>query len=125
MMHKYLNNTLNLVCENENDRFSALETYGNGELSSSIGLVALDELYYAGFIDSPNNNYLYSSDSYWTMTPAYFSNGNAYNFVVNKNKIDQQIVSKESGIRPVIIIKGNTNIINGEGRADNPYILND
>lgn len=57
------------------------------------------------------------------MSPAYFLNGNAYNFVVNKNNITQLNVSKESGIRPVITLKGNIDVLEGNGSIDNPYVI--
>ena len=122
-MNRYLNNSYSLICEYENDRFSVLEMYGNGELSNSIGLITLDELFYTGFLKDPKNNYLYTNDLYWTMSPAYFLNGNAYNFVVNKNNITQLNVSKESGIRPVITLKGNIDVLEGNGSIDNPYVI--
>lgn len=122
-MNRHLNNSYSLICEYENDRFSVLEMYGNGELSNSIGLITLDELFYTGFLKDPKNNYLYTNDSYWTMSPAYFLNGNAYNFVVNKNNITQLNVSKESGIRPVITLKGNIDVLEGNGSIDNPYVI--
>lgn len=123
LFDKYINNNINLVCENENDRFSVILGYGNGELSNSIGLISIDELYYAGFFDKNTDNYLYSNESYWTMSPAYFYKGNAYNFVVNKNKVSQNIVSKESGIRPVIILKGETQVLSGDGSIGSPYVI--
>ena len=122
-MNRYLSNSYSLICECENDRFSVLEMYGNGELSNSIGLITLDELFYTGFLIDSKNSYLYTNDSYWTMSPAYFLNGNAYNFVVNKNNVTQFNVSKESGIRPVITLKGNIDVLGGNGSIDNPYVI--
>ena len=57
------------------------------------------------------------------MTPAYFYNSNAYNFVVNKNTLSQVKVNGESGIRPVVTVKGNMVIESGEGTIESPYIL--
>lgn len=123
MMDKYINNKINLVCENEIDRFSVLEGYGNGELSHSVGLISLDELYYSGYFDSPSNNYLQLKEPYWTMSPAYFYAGNAYNFVVSNNKVVPFNVSGESGLRPVVTFKGTSEVLDGNGSVDSPYVL--
>ena len=98
---------------------------GNNELINSIGLISVEELYYAGYINNGSNanHYLYSVYPYWTMTPAYFYNANAYNFVVNKNNLSQVKVNGESGIRPVVTVKGNLIISSGEGSVESPYIL--
>lgn len=126
MMNKYYNTGLiNLDCDNVNDRFSVNNEIGNNELINSIGLISVEELYYSGYLSNYNNSnhYLYSVYPYWTMTPAYFYNSNAYNFVVNKNTLSQVKVNGESGIRPVVTVKGNMVIESGEGTIESPYIL--
>ena len=126
MMNKYYNTGLvNLDCENVNDRFSVKSNIGNNALSNSIGLISVEELYYAGFVNLKDNtnNYLYSIYPYWTMTPAYYNDANAYNFIVNKGNLDQISVSFESAIRPVITFKGSLKVSNGDGSFENPYIL--
>ena len=126
MMNKYYNTGLiNLNCENINDRFSVSDVFGNNELSNSIGLISVEELYYAGFnnMKDNKNNYLYSIYPYWTMTPAYYNKGNAYNFIVNKNNLGQVNVSLDSAIRPVIVLKGDLVINAGDGSMENPYTL--
>ena len=126
MMNKYYNTGLiNLDCDNVNDRFSVNNDIGNNELVNSIGLISVEELYYSGYLNSNNNgsHFLYSVYPYWTMTPAYFYNSNAYNFVVNKNILTQVKVNGESGIRPVVTVKGNVVISSGEGSVESPYIL--
>lgn len=126
MMNKYYNTGLiNLDCENLNDRFSVKNDSGNNELSNSIGLISVEELYYAGFINTKDNtsNYLYSIYPYWTMTPAYYNKGIAYNFIVNKNNLGQANVSSDSAIRPVITLKGGLKVSDGDGSMENPYVL--
>ena len=126
LMNKYYNTGLiNLDCDNVNDRYSVNSVMGNNELINSIGLISVEELYYAGYINNGSNanHYLYSVYPYWTMTPAYFYNANAYNFVVNKNNLSQVKVNGESGIRPVVTVKGNLIISSGEGSVESPYIL--
>lgn len=126
LMNKYYNTGLiNLDCVNINDRFSVKSNFGNNELSNSIGLITVEELYYAGFINMKDNknNYLYSIYPYWTMTPAYYNKGNAYNFIVNKNNLGQINVSQDSAIRPVISLKGELKVSSGDGSMENPYTL--
>lgn len=125
-MNKYYNTGLvNLDCENINDRFSVRSDFGNNELTNSIGLISVEELYYAGFINLKDNrnHYLYSIYPYWTMTPAYYNKGIAYNFIVNKNVLGQVNVSLDSGIRPVITLRGELKIDSGDGSIENPFTL--
>lgn len=125
MMNNYLNNKVSYDCPNKNDRFSVNSENGNNMLSNSIGLITLEELFYAGYLNNKDNssNYLYSLYPYWTMTSAYFSGSNAYNFIVDKGKINTKDVSHSAYVRPVITLKSTTTIIKGDGSLDNPYVL--
>lgn len=126
LMNKYYNTGLiSLDCKNVKDRFSVNSSLGNYELSNSIGLITVDELYYAGYIAGKDNsnNYLYSVYPYWTMTPAYYNNGNAYNFIVNKNNLSQAVVNSDNAIRPVITLKGSVEVTSGDGSLESPYTL--
>ena len=126
MMNKYYNNgIINFDCENLNDRFSVSNLYGNAKLSNSVSLISVEELYYSGYtFDKDNtNHYLYSIYPYWTMTPAYFNKGNAYNYVVNNNKLIQDNVSMDYAIRPVITVKGDLKVVSGDGSGMLPYLL--
>ena len=120
-------NTKNISydCDNLLDRFSVNNIYGNNELTNSVGLITLEELYYAGYRVNQNNsdNFLYSSIPYWTMTSAYFYNNNAYNFIVNKGDVSVDIVNRKHGVRPVITIKDDSVVLFGDGSANNPYAL--
>ena len=57
------------------------------------------------------------------MTPAYFNGSNAYNYVVNKNKIEATKVTNEFGVRPVISLDKDVILVSGDGSSISPYIV--
>lgn len=131
LMNDYYSNHVSLNCNNISDRLTVNNNNGRKVLNKSIGLITAEELYYAGYINKINkkvvdnkNNYLFTNDTYWTMTPAYFNGSNAYNFVVSKGKLVQNNVTNLNGVRPVITVNGNSKILSGVGSLDIPYILN-
>ena len=117
------NKTPTLQCNQVNDRFTK-ETIingvtGNGALTYSIGLITADEIAYAGAKYNANNlkYYLYMGYSFWTMSPAYFSDSIAKEF---KNYIGGDSVNTIGGVRPVISISG-TALSSGTGTKANPF----
>jgi len=108
------NKDISYKCLNDNDKL----TIYNG-LTYPIGLITVDELYFAGY--ERNDNFLNIGDSYWTMTPAYYNGTNAYNFIITSNKLSQKNVTDKYGVRPVITVKDNTSVLAGSGTVDNPY----
>lgn len=119
------NENYTYYCHNLNDRLSKNYNGSMKVLNESIGLITLDEIMYAGFIQNKQNinNYLYTTDDYWTMSPAYYNGFNAYNFSVINGKINKNNVTDELGIRPVITISKNAIIKSGDGSVTSPYIL--
>lgn len=120
LMNNLKNNNVSYDCENENDRFSVEN--GNKKLTTSIGLITANELYYSGYL-SDKNNFLNIKYSFWTMTPAYYNGNIAYNFIAKGGSIIECDVSKDNYVRPVITIKGNTKLSSGDGSIKNPYII--
>ena len=118
-MYRLLNNEVSYNCENNNDRLN------NERITYPIGLLSADEAFYAGLNRESENtlNYLNSSLSYWTITPAYYNGINAYNFIIEDGKISESEVNKEHAIRPVITLKNSVKVKSGNGNYDNPYIL--
>lgn len=111
-------------CMQEEDRFSVLES-GNQALNYSIGLLTLDELMFAGYQEKNNqNNFLYTLDNYYTMTPAYYNGSDAYNYSVKNGNISKSKVSEELGVRPVITLNKDTKIKDGDGSINNPFKVN-
>ena len=103
---------MSFSCPNENDRFSL-----NHNLNYPVGLITADEVLFSG-----EDSYLYD-DSYWTMTPAYFDGSDAYNYVVNKNKLIASKVTNDFGIKPVISLDKNILLESGDGSIESPYIV--
>ena len=119
----YINNkTIKLNC-NINDRFSVNNEKGNNKLNYPIGLLTMEEAYYAGLLPSTTNNYLMGNYDYMTMTPAYYNGQGAYNFVISKDKVTFNKVSNLYSVRPVIAVKKDTKILSGDGSIESPYIL--
>lgn len=114
-----INNKPSLDCENNNDKFNVqkgLNTY-------PIGLLTADEAYFAGISETSNltTNYLYSGNTYWTMSPAYYNGTNAYNYVVQNGKLNAITTSTSANIRPVITLKNNVKVLSGDGSLSSPY----
>ena len=117
-MYRIINDENSLKCENDNDKLNSKV------LSYPIGLLTASEAVYAGLdIDSENDNYLNSSNSYWTLSPSYYNGINAYNFIVKEGKLTVDIVNKEHGVRPVLTLNNNVKIKSGSGSYNNPFIL--
>ena len=126
-----------LKCPNKEDRYTVDDiTTGNGLLTYPIATITADEVVYAGADTYSSNPKLYLTRSgIWTMTPSYFvgyenkammwmfsSAGNLSHFYGEYNLI-YFVDQKELGYRPVINIRSDIKIKKGNGRIDNPYIL--
>ena len=111
-------------CNNLNDRFSKVNKDSNRLLKYPVGLITVDELLYSGLnFDNQTDNYLNINDTYYTITPAYFNGSGAYNYIVSNNTIKSSVVTKEYGIRPVISLNKNVEILMGDGSQENPYMI--
>ena len=103
------------------------ETYG-GSYGLKAGLITADELALAGegmMIES--NSYLNPNGTgafYWTMTPSDFKiDGRAYVRIQNIY-IDGYLSSNFLGVRPVINVSLDDAFVSGDGKVENPYIIN-
>ena len=90
-------------------------------LKIPVGLITADEVVYGGLArnDTTTNNYLYTGEYYWTMSPysatfayvfAVYSDGNFGNYRVNGT----------IGVRPVINLKADTPLT-GNGTINSPF----
>ena len=124
----------NLVCTNENDRFTVDSKNGNGKLTYPVGLITTDELILAGFNTYYSNtsdykdttNYLVTNSVYWTSSPILLhSNGNAdIGVIFDTGYIYVHYANRILGVRPVVSLKPNTAVvITGEGTKLNPYVV--
>ena len=101
--------------------------HGNGALTYPIGLISADEAMLAGI---PNwnssgntNNYLYTGQIYWTMSPTYFipAIDGAYVFaVIGTIHLNGDLVNGARGVRPVINLKSAI-AITGSGSKTDPF----
>lgn len=118
----------NLICKNKADKFTVNSEIGNGALTYPVGLITLDEMYFAG--GNSNNNssyYLYTNQDYWTGSPFRFSVVDSYSdaclFKISKNgRFDIEIGSYTLGLRPVINLSKDAKL-SGNGLFDNPYVV--
>lgn len=95
---------------------------------SKIALLTVDELAKAGaMINVPNNNFYLNIDlnGWWTMSPAKYENGVAYNFasLADKSMSVENVIENHS-IRPVINLNVKS-IITSVGTRSNPYYVTD
>ena len=117
-----------LKCAQTNDLFTlSTNTKGNKALTYPIGLITLDELMLSGYADGYTNKdtYTYSTCTYWTISPAAFTDSGmatyAFNLGATEGFIDNNSVPVIWGVRPVINIKGDAKISGGIGTSSSPY----
>ena len=118
-------------CPRKIDQFtvSSTTTLGNGELTYPVGLLTADEVAYAGGKHEYNNReyYLATGEYYWLGSPSSFYswNADAYGWRVDSSGYLRPWawVSTSLGVRPVINLKANTQITEGNGTVSNPYII--
>lgn len=70
------------------------------------------------------NNWLYQTDKpLWTITAVTNNNTNALSITKDGNIDNNQTVATASQIRPVVVLKSNVSITDGDGTKENPYQL--
>jgi len=113
-------------CKNSSDLFTKTgATKGNKSLTNPIGLITADEVVYGGGFGGTANSsyYLYTGQTYWTLSPYYYSSGYARVFGVNSDGyLVAPNVDPTYGVRPVINLKSNV-VITGKGTASDPYVV--
>ena len=101
---------------------------GKGIINSSIGLITYDEMVYSGgYRFAANENYyLFNGIGYMSMSPAatYDSGRNAGIWFNSKDFISDNGVQYASyALRPVINLKSDTEISDGDGTKDSPFVV--
>ena len=119
----YSSNKISLTCKEQNDRFTVNdEIKGNGDLKYPIGLINTDEAYIAGGSSSNNKYYLYTGNSYWTMS-LYTCDGN-YSLVRRVRSsgfaTDYSSVNTAYGVRPVLNLQSGSLKL-GSGTINDPW----
>ena len=110
----------------KNDSFNVEGTNGNEKLNYSIGLITMDEVNMAGGINGSANTlyYLYSGNTYWTMSPSDFGNWLDANEVCvsSSGELSRGSVNWY-GVRPVINIDPSKITFSGNGTMQDPYVI--
>ena len=108
-----------LVCPETN------VAYG-GTYKQKIGLISADEVVLAGGLYNSNNlsYFLYSGESFYTLTGMEYFNNSASMFIVNNNgMLSSSKIDQVYGIRPVISLNADVTV-SGAGTLNNPYTIN-
>ena len=125
----YVNNSPSLTCSNTNDRFTVSSENGNGKLTYPIALLTADEVVLSGsvydFDGVHTNYYLYNQETWWTLTPGYFDEGDAWVLFVDwEGYVFAAPASYGEGVRPAISLKNGTQVeLEGDGTSSNPYVV--
>ena len=99
---------------------------GKGIVSASVGLLSYDEVVYAGvhINFSGGKNYLYSDYRYWTMSPAGYFNYSSIIWTITPSSMYFYTANSVNIIlNPVINIKSDTQISDGDGTKENPFTI--
>ena len=104
---------------------------GNKALTYPVALITTDEVVYGGGWNLINSSYyLYTGQSYWTMSPTYLYFGNDYQNQARARKVADNgdaydydnIVTANMGVRPVISLKSSVTIT-GTGTPNDPFVI--
>lgn len=109
----------------KNDYTSNFKCNATGLISDqNIGLLSIDEVMMSGILlkSGTNSSYLYTNDSFWTMSPAGFKD-RARVWVIGTSGIAKNTGVSSTGYasRPVINLKANVEVISGNGEEGSPY----
>ena len=117
------NSSPSLTCQTEDIYTTSGSSTGNKALTQPIGLISADEAMFAGIprSGSNSNNYLYTGQHYWTMSPYCYSGG-AHVFYVNSRGYLYYSTANYTtpGVRPVINLKSAI-AITGSGSKTDPF----
>ncbi len=74
------------------------------------------------FSDCKNNDWIFNSSHQWTITPRA-SRSNDVFILDTAGDVGGNSANLTNGVRPVVFLKSNIKIIDGDGSSSNPYIL--
>ena len=93
-----------------------------------VGAITADEVAYGGGKNENNSSYyLYNGQSYWTMSPYYWSGSSTRVFYIRDDGfLSNADVNSVLGLRPVINLRANTEFqVSGNGTVNSPYVVVD
>ena len=70
-----------------------------------------------------NNNWMFNSDNWWTLSPLSGSPSRGVWYVYSSGNFDYRGASTSYGVRPVLTLNSNIQITGGEGTSSSPYTL--
>ena len=118
------NSSPSLSCETLDIYTTKGSSTGNAALDYPIGLISADEAMFAGipnWNNSNSNNYLYTRQNYWTMSPSWFNDGKVIGFIINSSgSLIWDGVDLTNGVRPVINIRADVELT-GSGTTSDPF----
>ena len=122
-----LNYNPTFTCANNQDLYTTKDAdVGNKALTYPIGLISADEAIYAGGSGQNEMYFLYTGQSYWTMTPFFINanSGGAIMFtILNFGDVSYaENISYSYGVRPVINLRADITL-SGSGTATDPYTI--
>ena len=125
----YITYNPSVTCPNEErDGFTVSTTSGgNGALTYPVGLLTADEVMLAG--GNRNSNlkyYLYTGEDYWTLSPSSFGSYSRGFVVYDVGTLKNETAFMNSfSVRPSVSLAPGTKTFDGNGTADNPYVIGD
>ena len=119
------NSSPSLSCETLDIYTANDSSTGNKALIQPIGLISADEAMFANIPNWNNsgntNNYLYTGQNYWTMSPSYYDGNGSNMFRINSNgNLDNWLANNKLGVRPVINLRSDVELT-GTGSATDPF----
>ena len=120
-----------LTCTRKEDRYTKSTILGNGLLSYSIGLLTIDEFFYAGGtysaeLLSNKTFYLYSDENFWTSSPSHSYEDSDYAMMWLMYNDGRGSCSGNLdnvyGARPVINLRADVEFT-GDGSYETPYVI--
>ena len=117
-----------LSCSQDSDKFTVSPEKGNGKLTYPVGLITVDEAAFAGgvYLSANPEYYLYTGQTYWTMSPSYFNSSTAHAnawYVYSSGYLYATWVATSLGVRPVVNLSADILITGGDGTKVNPYMV--
>ena len=98
---------------------------GKGVVNASVGLLAYDEVVYAGGYRGQSNSdyYLCNNKSSWTMSPAGFTGGSDSKvWYVSTGYVNHDYVYNTNTVRPVLNLNADT-LVTGTGTSSDPFVV--
>lgn len=114
-------NNLNLICKNQNDRFTINNQLGNGRLKYPVGLITSQEQKLAFDSDASP---LASGNTYWGSSPNTYTEVGVYSLLVSETgNVIGSYTNGKFGVRPSVSLRADIEYSSGDGSINNPYII--